>query len=65
MTPQEFVRKWRGNALKEKSFYQQHFLDLCDLVGHPKPADIDRTGDTFAFEATAGGGFVDVFRLGV
>ena len=43
MTPQEFVDKWRDVVLKERSFYQEHFIDLCHLVGHQTPAAFDPT----------------------
>lgn len=38
MNAQEFIAKWRGVELKERSFYQEHFLDLCALINHPTPA---------------------------
>ncbi len=64
ITPQEFVAKWEKVVLKERSFYQEHFLDLCRLVGHDSPAIDDPTGERFAFEAGAGRGFADVFKRG-
>ena len=51
--PQEFVAKWRTTTLSERSAYQQHFLDLCRLIGHPTPADLDASGASFTFEAGA------------
>jgi hypothetical protein len=53
LSPQEFVAKWRKAALKESSAAQEHFIDLCHLVGHPTPAEADPTGQTFTFEAGA------------
>ena len=41
LTPQEFVNKWRGSTSTERQAYQQHFIDLCHLVGHPTPAELD------------------------
>jgi hypothetical protein len=41
VTPQQFVAKWRKVALTERSACQQHFLDLCDLLDRPKPADAE------------------------
>ena len=38
MTPHEFIQKWQAAQLSERSACQQHFLDLCDLLGQPKPA---------------------------
>jgi hypothetical protein len=43
----EFIRKWTDAELSERSACQQHFLDLCDLVDHPKPAEVDKTGESF------------------
>ena len=34
MNPQDFVAKWSQATLKERSAYQEHFMDLCRLVGH-------------------------------
>jgi len=64
MTPQEFVNKWRDVELKESSFSQEHFIDLCHLVGHQTPASLDPTGEIFSFEAGAGHGFADVWKAG-
>ncbi len=67
ITPQSFVDKWRSATLKERSAYQEHFIDLCRLIGHPTPAEVDPTGENFAFEygaakTTGGNGFADVFK---
>jgi type II restriction/modification system DNA methylase subunit YeeA len=69
MTPQEFVAKWRGSTSTEKQAYQQHFLDLCNLVGHPTPAQLDPENKFFTFEAGAvkqsgGQGWADVWFKG-
>ena len=69
LSPQEFVAKWRKAKLKERSAAQEHFIDLCHLVGHPTPAEADPTGQTFTFEAgaakTSGGeGWADVWKKG-
>jgi len=67
LSPQQFVDKWRKATLKESSAAQEHFIDLCHLVGHPTPAEADPTGQTFAFEAGAtkqrgGQGWADVWK---
>jgi len=41
LTPQKFVARWRQSTLKESAGAQQHFIDLCRLVGHPAPAEAD------------------------
>lgn len=50
MTPHEFAAKWQKAQLTERAGYQQHFLDLCDLLGQPHPATVDPDGQWFAFE---------------
>ena len=67
MNPAEFVAKWRKVELKERSAAQEHFLNLCAVVGHPTPAEADPTGETFCFERGAakhggGDGFADVWK---
>ncbi|HEY4698648.1 MAG TPA: DNA methyltransferase [Gallionella sp.] len=69
MTPQQFIAKWQGCQLAERAFYQQHFNDLCALVGHSTPAAQDTIGDTFCFEKGAsktggGNGWADVWKRG-
>ncbi len=69
LTPQEFVSKWSKASLKERSAAQEHFIDLCRLVGHPTPAEADPMGTTFTFEAGAtrasgGQGWADVWKRG-
>lgn len=69
MNPIEFQRKWIGVELKERSAAQEHFLDLCRVLGHPTPAELDPTGDTFTFErgaskAMGGNGWADVWYRG-
>lgn len=67
MTAQEFIAKWSQVDLTERAAAQQHFLDLCELVGHPKPAAADPTGESFTFEKGAakhggGDGWADVWK---
>ena len=68
-TPQDFVSKWKPVTSRERQTYQEHFIDLCRLVGHPTPNEADRTGTHYAFEMgttkTSGGqGWADVAKLG-
>jgi type II restriction/modification system DNA methylase subunit YeeA len=53
LTASAFVSKWRNVELTERSASQQHFLDLCEVVEHPKPAEVDQTGSWFTFERGA------------
>jgi hypothetical protein len=69
LTPQQFVDKWRPIAVKERSGYQEHFIDLCRLVGHPTPLESDSTAASYGFEAGAdkqkgGRGWADVWKRG-
>ena len=41
MEPQRFIAKWTGATLKERSAAQEHFIDLCRLLGEPTPAEAD------------------------
>jgi type II restriction/modification system DNA methylase subunit YeeA len=69
LTPQEFVARWERVTLSELASYQQHFLDLCEMLGEPRPAESDASGSSYTFEKrvekTGGGvGFADVWRRG-
>jgi hypothetical protein len=62
----EFVDYWRVASLTESQGKQSHFIELCDLLGQPRPADHDETGERYTFEKrvtkTSGGtGFADVW----
>src|SRR5450432_1070383 len=51
MSPAEFKRKWARYSGKQTSAYQEHFNDLCALLGHPSPAAADPTGsESFCFQ---------------
>src|SRR2546428_10384850 len=51
MTPAEFKKKWARYSGKETAAYQEHFNDLCALLGHPTPASADPTGsESFCFQ---------------
>ncbi|MCX6039082.1 MAG: class I SAM-dependent DNA methyltransferase, partial [Chloroflexi bacterium] len=68
LTPQDFVSKWKRAAAREKQSAQEHFLDLCQLVGHPTPIEDDPSGTRFAFEmgaakSSGGQGWADVAKL--
>jgi len=69
ITVNDFIRKWHAVELKERSAAQEHFLDLCRLLGEPSPAEADPTGDFYCFERgatkTSGGeGWADVWKRG-
>jgi hypothetical protein len=69
VNPIEFQKKWLANTRKERTASQEHFLDLCALVNHPTPTDLDPTGEFFTFERGAtklrkGQGWADVWYRG-
>ena len=51
MTPAEFKTKWAKFSGKESAAYQEHFSDLCRMLGVPTPLQADPTGnDAFCFQ---------------
>ena len=68
MTPAAFIAKWQASTRNERSACQEHFIDLCHLLGEPTP-NSDPTGEDYAFEKgatkfTGEGGWADVWRRG-
>jgi hypothetical protein len=64
---QELVRKWSGSKLNERQGSQEHFLDICKVLGEKSPAAHDQTGEAFTFEkrvskALGGTGYADVWK---
>ena len=69
LTPDAFIAKWRRSGLKERSAAQEHFIDLCRLLGEPTPAEVDPAGEWYCFERgarkdTGGDGWADVWKRG-
>ena len=69
MTAAEFIAKWSDATLRERQGSQEHFLDLCRLLGQPTPAEDDPHGERYCFErgatkAGGGDGWADVWRRG-
>jgi hypothetical protein len=51
MTPAQFKAKWAKFSGKENAAYQDHFADLCRMLGVPTPIESDPTGnDSFCFQ---------------
>jgi hypothetical protein len=68
MTPHDFITKWGPGGpaygLNEEQGAQSHFLDLCELLGVPKPGS--DTTDEYLFERQSlhlgqARGYADVF----
>lgn len=62
-----FIAKWERITLTERSAAQQHFLDLCAVLGQQTPAEVDPTGISYTFEKGAkksggGDGWADVWK---
>ncbi|MBA2556435.1 MAG: hypothetical protein H0V12_03670 [Chloroflexi bacterium] len=69
MTSSEFAAKWSASTATERAASQEHFLDLCRLIGFPSPNQADPSGEWYAFEKGAektlgGDGFADVWKRG-
>ena len=67
LTPQTFVAKWRPIELHERAMAQEHFIDLCRLLDHPRrPKPIRRAPGTPSRRAQpkrpAGRAIADVWK---
>ncbi len=67
LTPAAFAAKWRGVTTTEKAASQEHFIDLCRMLGEPTPHEVDPIGSQYAFEkrvvkAGGGDGYADVWK---
>ena len=69
ITPQDFIAKWRRTRGRESAGAQEWFIDLCRVVEHGTPAEVDPRQEWYAFERTvreASGrrGRADVYKQG-
>lgn len=70
LTPAEFVAHWNASTLNEIQGYQQHFLQLCEIVGFNPNAPAILTGpapilfESNVTKAEGGSGRADVYRAG-
>jgi len=69
VTPHDFIQKWSISELKERSGSQEHFIDLCRMLGQRTPAEADPKGEWYTFEKGAskyggGDGWADVWMRG-
>lgn len=66
----EFAAKWRDNTRRERASSQEHFIDLCRLLGVQTPNEADAKGEWYTFEAgaerlsTGGQGWADAWKRG-
>ena len=50
MTPEQFIAKWRRSRGQEAAGAQEWFIDLCRVVGHGTPNELDPQQEWFTFE---------------
>src|ERR1700722_8396295 len=62
MTPEQFIARWRGNVRTERAAAQQHFLDLCELLGVDKPGRPDYDFEKSTRKIGDTQGFADVWK---
>ncbi|MFN8629183.1 MAG: type IIL restriction-modification enzyme MmeI [Chloroflexota bacterium] len=67
MDPVSFAAKWGASQRNERAAAQEHFIDICAMLGVPTPNEADPTGEFYAFEKGAGkldggDGFADVWK---
>src|SRR4051812_20382851 len=59
LTLPDFIARWKDATLTERSAAQSHFIQLCQVLGFPSPAEVDMQGTSYTFEKgtakTAGG----------
>lgn len=68
MDVHEFIRKWAASKGAERSTAQEHFIDICRLLGEQTPNEADPGHTRYAFEKGAktldGDGWADVWLKG-
>ena len=65
MTPRRFIEKWRDTKLSEQAGAQQHFIELCAMLGEPLPDDSGNyTFEQPATKDSGGKGRADVWKRG-
>jgi hypothetical protein len=77
MHSRDFIKKWQASQLKERAASQEHFLDLCRLLGQETPGEAEPEGHWYTFEKgvkkspshttnekESHKGFADVWRKG-
>src|SRR3954447_17201349 len=68
MTPEHFIDKWSRADRTERQAAQEHFIDLCRVLGEPTPNEADDP-DAYSFEKgvskiDGSPGFADVWKRG-
>jgi len=68
VTPEQFIDKWSRADRTERQAAQEHFIDLCRVLGEPTPNEADDP-DTYSFEkgvskTDGSSGFADIWKRG-
>ncbi len=68
MTPEQFIDKWSRADRIERQAAQEHFIDLCRVLGEPTPNET-HDPDAYSFEKgvskiDGSSGFADVWKRG-
>lgn len=68
MTPEQFIDKWSRANRTERQAAQEHFIDICRVLGEPTPNEA-HDPDTYSFEkgvskTDGSSGFADVWKRG-
>ena len=68
MTPDQFIDKWSRSNRTERQAAQEHFVDLCRVLGEPTPNEA-LDPDAYSFEKGVSkidgrAGFADVWKRG-
>ncbi len=64
MTPQAFIAHWQHNNITERAGAQQHFNDLCEVLGMEKPRDAENYSFERGVKVIGGQGWADVWKRG-
>jgi hypothetical protein len=70
---EDFVRRWQDSAASERANYQLFLIELCEVLGLPRPdpATVEPEADRYVFErpvtfrnpdGTTSPGFIDLYR---
>jgi hypothetical protein len=72
---QAFIARWKGSGASERANFQPFFIELCDLLGvpRPEPAGTINQRNTYGFEravifhnpdGSTSTGFIDLYKRG-
>ena len=62
MTPHAFIAHWQHNKITERAGAQQHFNDLCEVLGMEKPRDAENYTFERGVKTLGGQGWADAWK---